>query len=121
MIGDRWSLLILRDLMLRDKCYYDEMAASDEGISSNILASRLKQLEKNGLISKVRDQQNLRRYIYQPTHKALDLLPVILEMAFWGACYDSNSGVPPEVVTRFRNDREKMIVAVREKFESLTK
>ena len=71
LIGDKWSLLVLRDIMLWDKKHYDEFAASDEGISTNILAARLKQLEADGLISRMQDEDNRRRYIYQPTEKAV--------------------------------------------------
>jgi len=87
-IGDKWSLLILRDLILRGKQRYQELLHSEERISTNILADRLIRLEHDGLISKVADPGDGRQYRYIPTQKALDLLPVIAEMARWTAKYD---------------------------------
>lgn len=116
LIGDRWSLLVLRDIMLWDKQYYDEFVGSAEGISTNILADRLKQLEADGLVSRRQDDNNRRKFIYRPTEKAMDLLPMLLEMAVWGARYDKNTAAPPEVIAHIRNDREGFIAGVRKKF-----
>src|SRR5215471_162751 len=82
-IGDRWSLLILRDLIMRGKSRYQEFLNSEEGISTNILADRLMQLEGHGLISKSDDPDDKRQFRYTPTQKELDLMPVIFEMARW--------------------------------------
>jgi DNA-binding HxlR family transcriptional regulator len=86
-IGDRWSLLILRDLMMRSKTRYQEFLASEEGIATNILADRLAQLERRGLIAKTQDPSDRRQFRYAPTQKALDLLPVIFEMGRWSLKY----------------------------------
>jgi DNA-binding HxlR family transcriptional regulator len=91
-IGDRWSLLILRDLILRGKSRYQELLNSEEGIATNILADRLLRLEQQGLISKADDPDDKRQFRYSPTQKALDLLPVIFEMARWSAKYDPLAG-----------------------------
>lgn len=90
-IGDRWSLLILRDLVLRRKRRYHEFLGSEERISTNILAERLARLEKRGLISKSDDPEDKRRFRYFPTQKALDLLPVIFAMARWSFKYSPNA------------------------------
>lgn len=87
-IGDRWSLLILRDLVLRGKRRYQEFLNSDEGISTNILADRLTRLERQGLISKSGDPEDKRHILYAPTQKGLDLLPVVFEMARWSLKYE---------------------------------
>jgi DNA-binding HxlR family transcriptional regulator len=115
-IGDRWSLLILRDILFSDKQYYDEFAASPEGISTNILANRLKQLESSDMITRRQDEDNRRRFVYRPTEKALDLLPVIIEMIRWGARHDPDSAAPPEVTAGIRKDAEGFARAVRAKF-----
>lgn len=115
-IGDRWSLLILRDILFRDKQHYDEFLASPEGISTNILADRLKQLESRGMLSKQRCEDNRRRFIYRPTEKALDLLPMIIEMIQWGAHYDPHSGAPPDVTEAIKKDAAGFTLAVRKKF-----
>lgn len=86
-IGDRWSLLILRDLIIRGKRRYQEFLSSEEGISTNILADRLVRLEQQGLISKSDDQDDKRQFRYFPTQKALDLLPVIFAMGRWSFKY----------------------------------
>lgn len=115
-IGDRWSLLILRDILFANKKHYDEFAASAEGISTNILANRLKQLEANGLILKQRYDENRRRFVYRPTEKALDLLPMIIEMIQWGARYDPHTGAPREVTDGIRKDAAGFATGVRKKF-----
>ena len=86
-IGDRWSLLILRDIILRDKRRYHEFLNSEEGISTNILADRLARLEKQGLVSKSPDPGDRRQFLYAPTQKGVDLLPVVVEMARWSLKY----------------------------------
>jgi DNA-binding HxlR family transcriptional regulator len=87
-IGDRWSLLILRDLVLRGKQRYQEFLSSEEGISTNILADRLARLERQGLISKSADPGDKRQFLYAPTEKSFDLLPVVFEMARWSLKYE---------------------------------
>lgn len=116
-IGDRWSLLILRDMFFADKRYYDEFAASEEGISTNILATRLKQLEADGLISRETDSQNRRRKVYRPTQKALDLLPMMVELVLWSAAYDSDTGAPDGLVAAMRDDRAGVISNIQNRFE----
>jgi DNA-binding HxlR family transcriptional regulator len=88
-IGDKWSLLILRDLMFTDKRTYGEFQASEEGIATNILATRLTTLESNGIISKAPDPENGRRSIYRLTEKGIDLLPVIVELNHWMMKWDA--------------------------------
>ncbi len=89
--GDRWSLIVLRDIMMLGKQTYGEFLASDEGIATNVLADRLKQLEAEGIIEKTRDPDNRRRFLYTPTDKGLDLAPVILEMVRWAGDHDPNT------------------------------
>lgn len=88
VIGDRWSLLILRDLMFTDKRSYSELQSSDEKIATNILASRLVSLVTNGLVNKSVDATNRRKVLYHLTEKGIDLLPVILELKNWMEKYD---------------------------------
>lgn len=84
IVGDKWTLLVVRDLMFRGKRLYGELAESPEGIPSNILAERLKRLEAAGLIEKSPYQQNPVRYEYTLTAKGADLLPVLVELMRWG-------------------------------------
>lgn len=84
LFGDRWSLLILRDMLIVEKSRYGEFLDSPEAISTNILASRLKQLQGLGLIEKLADPLDRKSFLYLPTDKGVSLLPVLLEMFRWG-------------------------------------
>ena len=116
LIGDKWSLLIMRDIILFGKRFYHEFAASDEKISTNILANRLSMLECSGVILKSKDTQDKKRYIYSPTEKGLDLLPVIISMVRWSAKYDADTGAPKSEIDKIEQDPEAYIAAVRAKF-----
>src|SRR5215469_3840799 len=85
MLGDRWSLLIVRDMMMRGFRTYREFLNSEEGIATNILADRLHKLERAGIISTSRDPVDRRKLIYTLTKKGIGLGPVLLEMALWSA------------------------------------
>jgi len=115
IFGDRWCLLIIRDLLLKDKKYYGEFLESKEGISTNILADRLKKLQRMGLINKREDKANKSRFIYTLTEKGVDLLPMLLEMIIWGAKYDVESEAPKELIEAIKKDREALINALRSK------
>src|SRR3954471_20165646 len=80
MLGDRWSLLILRDMMLRGFRSFKEFLTSYEGIATNILSDRLKRLAAHGIITAQEDPSDGRRLIYVLTPKGLDLAPVLTEM-----------------------------------------
>ncbi len=87
--GDRWSLIVIRDIMLGGKRSYSEFLESEEGIASNILVDRLKHLESEGIVEKVRDPENRRSFLYSLTQKGRDLAPIILEIIVWSGTYDS--------------------------------
>src|ERR1700687_3179743 len=93
-VGDKWTLVVLRDLIMVRKRYFQELLAGNEGIASNILASRLKLLEAAGMITRRRDPAQAKRVIYEPSEKALDLLPVIIELMRWSTKYDPKSIAP---------------------------
>jgi DNA-binding HxlR family transcriptional regulator len=105
-IGDKWSLLILRDLIMRGKSRYHELLNSEEGISTNILADRLVRLERQGLISKSDDPDDKRQFRYSPTQKGLDLLPVIFEMARWSFKYDPSVDKAHPLLLRMKAGKE---------------
>lgn len=96
IFGDKWSLLVVRDIHL-GKSTYGEFLASPELISTNILANRLKQLEASGIIVKVAYQQNPVRYQYELTQKGRDLLPVMNEMLLWAEKYMPDCQVFPRI------------------------
>lgn len=116
LFGDKWSLLILRDLIFNDKTYYQDFADSEEGISTNILAERLERLKREGLIESKPDESNARKIVYSPTDKALDLIPLILEIIDWSAKHDPRTGAPKEFLKMLKMDRIKLARQIRMKF-----
>jgi DNA-binding HxlR family transcriptional regulator len=119
VIGDKWSLLILRDLALRGKSRYREFLDSAEGISTNILADRLVRLERYGLISKSDDPDDKRQFRYFPTRKSLDLLPVVLAMARWSAKYYARTVAQNPFVKRMKADEEGFVRQLQSRFTEL--
>ena len=83
IIGDKWSLLIIRDMMFANKKTYSDFSKSSEGIATNILSSRLLMLEQLGIINKGKIEGNKKTNIYSLTQKGQELLPIILEIAQW--------------------------------------
>lgn len=90
VIGDKWSLLIIRDVMLRGKMSYSEFLNSEEKIATNILVSRLTVLEEEKILVKEVSPENKSKYIYSLTQKGADLLPIIIELMDWGAKYNKD-------------------------------
>lgn len=109
LFGDRWTLLILRDVLLKKKSTFQEFLEAEEGIASNILADRLKKLEDSGIIKKSRDRDDRRQFRYDPTQKGRSLVPVLLEIAAWGATYDKDTDAPKGFAKSFYADRDKVI------------
>jgi DNA-binding HxlR family transcriptional regulator len=106
VVGDSWSLLVVRDLMFAGKRTYSEFAASEERISSNILAERLRSLAAQGIIRKDGVGRATR---YSLTPKGLDLLPLMVEMIVWAAQHDRNTAAPASFLERAHNDREGLL------------
>jgi DNA-binding HxlR family transcriptional regulator len=109
VFGDRWTLLVLRDLMLGGRRHYRDLALAKEGIATNILAARLKKLEAAGLVMRRPDPRDRRRIFYALTDKSLDLIPVMLEISRWSAKYDRRTAAPADLVRRINLDRDGLI------------
>ena len=109
LFGDKWSLLIIRDLMFKNKKTYSEFLQSEEKIATNILAHRLEMLECAGLIKSEVDPAKKSRYNYELTEKGIDLAPVLLEIVLWSATHDRKTAAPKEFVDRMKTEREKVI------------
>ena len=116
--GDKWSLLILRDLILRRRRHYHEFLNAEEKISTNILADRLNHLEEIGIISKSKDPDNKKQYFYAPTRKGLDLLPVLLEFYRWSLKYDPRVDRTKPIARRLGTDTDGLIKEFRAPFKS---
>lgn len=115
-LGDKWTLLILRDLMFTEKSTYGEFLTSQEKIATNILADRLKVLEANGFITSTVSPEKRNKFIYRLTEKGIDLLPVIAELMIWGSKYDSYD--VKDIIKSLENDKEATIKAIRQKLLS---
>lgn len=115
VFGDRWTLLVIRDLVFTGKRTYGEFRDSPERIATNILAERLALLEAQGVITKERDSKNGRRFVYRLTEKGVDLLPVLLEIIAWGAKHDLRTAAPPEFIERIRKNRAGLLRELRKK------
>ena len=112
--GDTWSLLIVRDIVFFGKKTYGEFLDSSEGIATNILASRLVQLEEKGILVRKPYPPDKRKEAYVLTEKGLDLIPVVLELANWGAHHDPQTSAPLAFVARVNRDRDNMIRLIRD-------
>lgn len=104
MLGDRWSLLVIRDLMLRGFRSYQQFLESDEGIATNILADRLRKLEAHGIISSEADPSDGRKLVYLLTEKGIDLAPVLAEMVLWAAGYEETGN--QTLVRQLQSDKQ---------------
>src|SRR3979411_250410 len=102
IFGDRWSLLIIRDMMLRGFRSYKEFLESYEGIATNILADRLRRLEAYGIITTGRDPGERRKRIYLLTRKGIELAPVLAEMVLWAAAHEQTEN--QALVRRLQKD-----------------
>lgn len=113
IFGDRWSLLVIREIMLKGKKTYSEFLEAEEGIATNILIDRLKRLEAEGIIEKSRDLENRRRFIYCLTEKGFDLAPLILEIICWSGKYDHRPFALKADYDKIKQDREAYEAKIR--------
>lgn len=104
IIGDQWSLLILRDILLRCQGRFSDFYNADEGISTNILTARLNHLIGHGLIEKHPDPKDGRASLYLPTPEGVDLIPVLLSVMVWSADHMPNTTQYPEIIEAYRKD-----------------
>ena len=118
ILGDRWSLLIIRDMMLRGSRAYKEFLESYEGIATNILADRLRKLEAHGIITAERDPSDGRKLIYLLTAKGIGLAPVVTEMVLWAAAHEDTGN--QALVRQMQKDKEQFLAAVRHRWAEKT-
>src|SRR5690242_9602034 len=113
MLGDRWSLLIIRDMMLLGRRTFKEFLGSYERPASNILADRLRRLESYGIIRAERDPSDGRRLIYLLTLKGMDLAPVLTEMVLWAGKHEKTENQP--LIRLMRKDKQKFLEQIRQR------
>ena len=116
VFGDRWSLLIVRDLMVRGFRTFKQFQQSGEGIATNILADRLRKLESGGIIESEPDKEDRRRVSYRLTEKGINLAPVLLELLIWGARHE-NKGAPCGLIEAMAKNREQILAEVRRRWQ----
>jgi DNA-binding HxlR family transcriptional regulator len=115
IFGDRWSLLVIRDLMVRGLRTFKDFEESGEGIATNILSDRLEKLERAGIIIAEKEKSDRRRANYRLTQKGIDLAPVLLELLIWGARHE-DTGAPCAVIEQMENNREKVLAEARRRW-----
>lgn len=115
LLGDRWSLLIVRDLMVRGLRTFKEFQESGEGIATNVLAGRLRKLATAGIVTTEVDETDGRRVIYRLTEKGIDLAPVLLEMLIWGARHEP-TWAPRELIGEMEKNRAAVLAEARRRW-----
>lgn len=115
IFGDRWSLLIVRDLMVRGFRTFKEFQESGEGIATNILTDRLQKLEAAAIIDAEAAETDGRKVQYRLTEKGIDLAPVLLELLIWGARHEQ-TGAPCALITEMEKNREQVLSEVRRRW-----
>lgn len=116
ILGDKWSFLIIRDMLFKGSCQYKEFIDSDEGMATNILADRLKKLTYHGLITKSKDPNNGRQKLYHLTEKGLDLIPSILHLLKWSGKHDSKTLMPNQIKSNLNDRFEESVEYVRNQY-----
>jgi DNA-binding HxlR family transcriptional regulator len=116
MLGDRWSLLIIRDLMVRGYRTFKEFQSAGEGIATNILADRLRKLEAAGIIVAGAEKADGRKVNYRLTEKGIDLAPVLLELLIWGARHEE-TGAPCAVMDEMEKNRRQVLSETRRRWQ----
>jgi DNA-binding HxlR family transcriptional regulator len=114
MLGDRWSLLIIRDMMVRGYRTFKEFLSSDEHIATNILANRLRRLEDYGIITTQPDPSDGRKLFYLLTAKGMDLAPILTEMVLWAAAHEDTGN--QALVRLIKKDKSKFLAEIRKRW-----
>ncbi|MFZ6014674.1 MAG: winged helix-turn-helix transcriptional regulator [Bacteroidota bacterium] len=117
LVGDKWSLLVVRDILLTGKNTYNEFLASEEGIATNILADRLSMLEEVGILSKEGHPESKAKYYYKLSQQGIDLLPVLVEMILWSDKYLAISPQAREFAKLLRKDKDNVIKGIYERLK----
>ncbi|SEM95327.1 transcriptional regulator, HxlR family [Chitinophaga rupis] len=116
--GDKWSLLIIRDLMTAKACTYGDFLKAPEGIATNILAARLQALEENKIIKKLPHPDSKAKVLYKLTQKGIDLLPVMVEVNLWAEKYFSIPEDRKALLKEVKKDKAGFIKAMMKELES---
>jgi DNA-binding HxlR family transcriptional regulator len=117
LLGDSWSLLIVRDLMFKGLTTFGEFQQAGEGIATNILSDRLARLERAGIVTRRPRPDDGRRVTYRLTAKGLDLAPTLIELVLWSARYE-RTDAPPATLRAMRHRRAQVLADLRARWKS---
>ncbi|MCE7064053.1 helix-turn-helix domain-containing protein [Dyadobacter sp. CY326] len=117
ILGDKWMLLLLRDIMFNGKNSFLEFRASDEKISSAALTEKLNLLVDEGILSKVISPKNASKFLYLITDKGIELVPVMVEILTWGSKYNPDGG-PKTWLDRIKQNKKKAIAELQDELRS---
>lgn len=115
--GDKWSLLIVRDLFAAKECTYGDFLKSPERIATNILASRLQILEENKIIVKMEHPDSKAKILYKLTQKGIDLLPIMIEINLWAEKYFDIPTERKAMLNEVKKDKDKFIAEATKELE----
>lgn len=121
LIGDKWSLLIIRDMLLHKKTSYKEIVSSEEGIATNLLSTRLKLLLSLDIITKRKLPENKKENIYLLTEKGIDLAPLILEIVVWSDKYVRAYHTEMNAYETQNLNKAKVIKSVQKEYRKLVR
>ena len=116
IFGDKWTMLIMRDLLLFGKDSFSEFLCSDEKIATNILTDRLNVLLKEGFVTKHTAPTNKSKFLYRPTEKAIEMIPILSEITLWAEKYNPD-GAPADIVEPLKKNRTKALQNLKKKVQ----
>ena len=116
IFGDKWTMLIIRDLLLFGKDSFSEFLCSDEKIATNILTDRLNVLVQEGFVTKHTAPTNKSKFLYRPTEKAIEMIPILCEITLWAEKYNPD-GAPLDITEPLRKNRAKALRDLKKKVE----
>lgn len=117
IFGDKWMLLLLRDIMFNGKNSFLEFRASQEKISSAVLTEKLNILLDEGIVTKVVSPKNASKFLYLITDKGIELVPIMVEFLDWGSRHNPDGG-PKPLLDRIKQSKKKLIIELQEKLRS---
>ncbi|MEQ1515260.1 MAG: helix-turn-helix domain-containing protein [Usitatibacteraceae bacterium] len=117
VLGDAWSLLIVRDLMFKGRDTFKAFLEAEEGIASNVLTDRLRKLESRGIVRKLPDKLDARRNVYRLTEMGIDLAPLMVELVVWSA-KNFKTGAPKAVIEQMTGNRSQFLKQIRKNWEA---
>ena len=108
VFGDKWSLLIIRDIMLKGRTSYGAFQNAGEGISTSVLADRLNHLEAQGIVGKHKDEAHGKKFIYSLTQKGKDMVDIVFAIISWAEKYDEKTLVEPDFIQAMQQEPEQL-------------